>query len=449
MQFSNESMLEMFVFETTQLIEQLEGLIMSVEKCSNFKESEINEIFRIMHTIKGSAAMMMFENISVLAHSIEDLFYFIREQKPKNIDCSAISDLVLESIDFIKVEIEKIKNGDEADGIVTNLNESIKDSLNILKGNNESADIAESNNRNRTDKQKYYISPDTRKSTARKKTFKAVIHFEEGCEMENIRAFSVIHNLKGISNEISYIPEDIIDNDNSSEVIQKEGFTIYLRTDISYERLYELLMQTLFLKELELTELEDSNEIDRILKLKQPCPADSLKEKADTCIDNKMLHSTSAQPSIISVSVPKLDKLMDLVGEMVIAEAMVIQNPDLKGLELNNFQKAARQLSKITGEIQDMVMSIRMVPLSATFHKMHRIVRDMCKKLGKEVDLEITGEETEVDKNIIEHISDPLMHLVRNAIDHGIETHEERIAKEKHATGLLLWKQRIQAVMCL
>ncbi|MGE5631533.1 MAG: hypothetical protein ACM3TR_10605 [Caulobacteraceae bacterium] len=115
---------------------------------------------------------------------------------------------------------------------------------------------------------------------------------------------------------------------------------------------------------------------------------------------------------------------MDLVREMVIAEAMVTQNPDLNGLELHNFQKAARQLKKITDELQDMVMAVRMLPISATFHKMHRIVRDMCKKLNKEVKLELIGEETEVDKNIIEHISDPLMHLIRNSIDHDIETSE-------------------------
>ena len=137
------------------------------------------------------------------------------------------------------------------------------------------------------------------------------------------------------------------------------------------------------------------------------------------------------------MNVAKLDKLMDLVGEMVIAEAMVIQNPDLKGLELENFHTASRHLHKITTELQDMVMSIRMVPLANTFHKMHRIVRDMCKKLDKEVKLEIIGEETEVDKNIIEHISDPLMHLVRNSIDHGIEVPSEREAKGKSAVGIV------------
>ena len=110
---------------------------------------------------------------------------------------------------------------------------------------------------------------------------------------------------------------------------------------------------------------------------------------------------------MISVSVSKLDQLMDLVGEMVIAESMVTQNPDLKGLQLDNFEKAARQLHKITGELQDLVMSIRMVPLATTFHKMHRLVRDMSRQLNKEVKLQLLGEQTEVDKNIIEHIADP------------------------------------------
>jgi two-component system chemotaxis sensor kinase CheA len=133
---------------------------------------------------------------------------------------------------------------------------------------------------------------------------------------------------------------------------------------------------------------------------------------------------------------------MDLVGEMVVAEAMVTQNPDLRGLELDNFRKAARQLRKINSEIQDIVMSIRMVPLATTFHKMHRIVRDMSKKLKKEVHLELIGEQTEVDKNIIEHISDPLMHLIRNAIDHGIESAEERKLSGKLAAGTITLEAR-------
>lgn len=115
--FINEPLLDMFLFETTQLIEQLEQSVLSSEKESNFFTQEtINEIFRIMHTIKGSSAMMMFNNISTLAHSMEDIFYFIREKKPYIIDFSALSDLVLDGVDFIKNEINKIKIGVTADG---------------------------------------------------------------------------------------------------------------------------------------------------------------------------------------------------------------------------------------------------------------------------------------------------------------------------------------------
>lgn len=114
-----------------------------------------------------------------------------------------------------------------------------------------------------------------------------------------------------------------------------------------------------------------------------------------------------------------------------------MQNPDLKvpGLDLTNFQKAAGQLSKITTELQDVIMSMRMMPLTNTFQKMNRIVFDVSRKLGKDIELEVIGENTEVDKNIIEHISDPLMHLIRNSVDHGIEDKEDRIAAGKNPRG--------------
>lgn len=110
---------------------------------------------------------------------------------------------------------------------------------------------------------------------------------------------------------------------------------------------------------------------------------------------------------------------MDLIGELVISESVVLQNPDLKvpGLRLDNFNKAAAQMSKISTDLQNVIMSMRMVPLTNTFQKMNRIVFDVSRKLGKDINFEMIGDTTEVDKNIIEHISDPLMHLVRNSVD--------------------------------
>ncbi len=444
--YSNEPMLDMFLFETTQLIEQLEQIILTSERGSCFTPDAINEIFRIMHTIKGSSAMMMFTDISTLSHAMEDIFYYLREEKPKYIDCSKLSDFVLEGIDYIKIEVDKIKSGDYLAETPVDLIEALREFLIGLRAENNSP-VSEKVNQSEK-KQQYYVMQDKSITTVFGNTYKAVIYFEDGCEMENIRAYTIIHNLKEITNDYYFLPEDIIDNDCSIEIIRNQGFQIYFKSDDTYENLYEFFMQTIFLKEFSLVQLENDDEYKKLndkkqvskdgfdIPLSSPIKIPEL-HKVDNVEHDREKQVSSTTQSIISVSVPKLDKLMDLVGEMVISKEMVIQNPDLQGLELDNFQKAARQLSKISDEIQDLVMSIRMVPLSATFFKMHRIVRDMCKKLGKEVELEIIGEETEVDKNIIEHISDPLMHLVRNAVDHGIETAEDRTSLDKQKTGTI------------
>lgn len=145
--------------------------------------------------------------------------------------------------------------------------------------------------------------------------------------------------------------------------------------------------------------------------------------------------SSSGRQQVIRIDIDKLDTLLDLVGELVIAEAMVAHNPDLTGLQLERFEKAVLQLDKITRDIQEVAMSMRMIPLAGTFRKMVRLVRDLAHKANKKVDLEIIGEETEVDKTIIEQISDPLVHLIRNAVDHGLETPEERVAGGKPETA--------------
>ncbi|MDH4121627.1 MAG: Hpt domain-containing protein [Deltaproteobacteria bacterium] len=137
----------------------------------------------------------------------------------------------------------------------------------------------------------------------------------------------------------------------------------------------------------------------------------------------------------IRVDLEKLDVLIDLVGELIIAESMVTQNPDLFGYEFERFEKAAGHLAKITREIQDIAMSLRMVPLSTVFRKMIRLVHDLSQKSGKEVDLTLKGEDTEVDKTVIELISDPLVHMIRNAVDHGVEPMEERLAAGKPPKG--------------
>jgi two-component system chemotaxis sensor kinase CheA len=441
-QYTNEPMLDIYIFETSHLIEQLEGSVLDSEKAGRYSSEAINEIFRVMHTIKGSSAMMLFNDIANLAHAIEDLFFFLREEKPTVIDYSTLTDFVFESVDFIKLEIEKIKNGDLADGVAASIVEKLNIYIEQLrKDNNVTANIAKSVQEDET-KSQYYISQSYEDKSDYRYDFKAEISFEDGSGMENIRAYTIVHSLKDITKEIKHIPEELIENNEAIQQIKENGLVVYFKTNQTYKEIHEFFMKILILEDLNLVELKNDEAMAEIeLVNKETSPNQKIipsitkqNEKNLTAADN----TNSSTQGFISVPVAKLDKLMDLVGEMVIAEAMVTQNPDLRGLNLENFYKSARQLKKITGELQDTVMSVRMVPLSNTFHKMHRIVRDMSKKLNKDVVLEIIGEETEVDKNIIEHISDPIMHLVRNAIDHGIETNEERARSNKGTAAVVL-----------
>jgi len=384
--------------------------------------------------------MMAFVAVSNLAHSMEDLFYILRNGDNDGINSSYISDLVFEGIDFIKNEVAKARSGSYAEGDPSGLIDNIDAFIHTLKSDGpvhaqKERDFAEPAQKNGMDRDVPQYA------------YHAILRFEEDCEMENIRAYSVVHHLKDIASAISHVPEDLLNND-CSEDIRKNGFLIFFRSELDYGRIQEFLSQTIFLKDLSLTELDDE-QFARLGGGKDPAGnivsasnEQSGAEKKPIGSAGKEVQLSSGHQNILSVDVTKLDKLMDLVGEMVIAEAMVVQNPDLAGLELEDFQKAAQRLDKITKEIQDMVMSIRMVSLAATFQKMKRIVRDMCKKLEKEAKLVIVGEETEVDKNIIEHISDPLMHLVRNAVDHEIEPVQERLAAGKDRCGTITLEAR-------
>ncbi|UMZ73046.1 chemotaxis protein CheA [Natranaerofaba carboxydovora] len=434
----NSPMLEMYTFEADQMVEKMEKVIMDSEREENYSREAIDEIFRAMHTIKGSSATMFFNDLATLAHSMEDLFYFLREGEVQSLDCSALTDLVLEGVDFIKVELQKIKNGDEPDGDASAIIDSNQEFLTQLKVDNS---IGEEIKKPETEeKVQYYIPPEkTADSKLEKSLFKSTIFLQDDCDMENVRCFTIVRDLTELAEEIFHTPEDLVEDTECVRYIRDNGFTILLKTAESYETIDSFFENESYIKNYELIELKNEEEFDlfrqpRQVELKDNAikTPQSRATTAEKCVE---VEKTNTTQSIISVNVDKLDMLMDTVGELVIAEAMVTQNPEIVNLELENFQKASRQLHKITTELQDMVMSIRMVPLSTTFHKMHRIVRDITKKQNKEVELKIRGEETEVDKNIIEHISDPLMHLVRNSIDHGIESSEEREKKNKEKVG--------------
>jgi two-component system chemotaxis sensor kinase CheA len=450
-----EPMLEMFIFETLQLMEQLEQIILNGEKQSGFADS-INEIFRIMHTVKGTAAMMLFNNISALAHSLEDLFFFIREENPARVDFERLSDIVLAGIDFIKNEIAKLEAGEAAEGDGSAQIEQNKAFLARMKEENPVAGGTGEKNRSVPDEslnaergQKYYIGSDRSGPKPDYKMYRVKIVFEPGCLMESTRSYILIHNLQDYAEAIYHLPADLVNAEDADELIVASGLQVVFQSNQPVAKLEQFLRQTAFMEELEFKEI-DLEEFEAfcegagraaVMAPVAPIPAKGETEEnpqqtigKEPSAPQEKYHNTIKQ-NIISINLQKLDFLMDLVGELVISEAMVTHNPELDGLPLDNFYKASRQLKKIIGEIRDVVMDIRMVPLGPTFQKMNRLIRDMSRKLGKDVDFEMNGTETEVDKSIIDQLADPLMHLIRNSMDHGLENAGERLAQGKPANG--------------
>ncbi len=481
-EFNTDGMLDMYLFENEQLLEQLQEMVLDQKDADCFDEDSINEIFRTMHTIKGSSGIMMFDNITAISHKLEDVFYFLRESHPENVPHVELVAHVLDVADFITNEMDKIREGDPADGDATEMIAELDKFLGTLKDGAEEEGAAPPPENKHEEPKHFYIAP---VATSASRFYKIYITFFPETEMANIHAYKTVYALKEIAEDLLYSPEDIISDENSADIILQDGFRILLQAQASEEEIRNIIgvgydiekvgvfecKAEEFLQGFDFGE-EESDQPVRIdlessveeIETKVQAAEEEKKQKAekpqvapgDYVIKSKepgkhkklaRNKSKTEKTSYISVDVAKMNQLMDLIGELVISESVVLQNPDLKvpGLNLDSFNKAAAQLSKVSTDLQNVIMSMRMVPLTNTFQKMNRIVFDVSRKLGKDIEFEMVGDQTEVDKNIVEQISDPLMHLVRNAVDHGIETNEERMDSGKADKGKVTLSARTEA----
>ena len=434
-----ENMLDTYLFETNSLLAQLDELLINAEKSKDFTADNVNEIFRIMHTIKGSSAMMEFTSLMTIAHNIEDLFYFIREngiEQLAPVFKQDLFDLMFRSTDWLRAEVEKVENNQPLTANIGNFTCQIKAFLDKI-----------SKNFTDTDRETKPLQQSPSKPLTESLDFHNLaepyiirVFFEEGIGMESLRAYMLMDSLKGGPFSFSCYPPDVETNSDTSEFIIEQGFYLGFQSQEDQDAAVHILANLPNISSYEtlvnLPETADEKAPEQDVISIVPEKTLSLPAAAPNMNDSgaKSTHSASKQ-SLISVNLSKLDSLMAVVGEIVITESMVTSSPDLKGLKLDSFLKSSRQLRKLTDELQDIAMSLRMVSISGIFQKMNRIVFDASRKLEKDIELEVIGENTEVDKNIIEHISDPLMHLIRNAVDHGIETPAERAAAGKRDKG--------------
>ena len=453
MSTGNDSILDAYLYETNTLLEQLDSIVLASEEKDTFSEEDINTIFRIMHTITGSSAMMEYRSIMTIAHRAEDLFSIIRDKSMDIVpeaNRPELFELLFQTIDFFRQEIDHIENGqpltENIDSLLQKVNTLIQQIQNT--GAPQPPSPGQAGAVAQDQPTEYPDFP-----------YALQIFFDEGCGMENARAFMLVNAVRDICGEgnFHFSPADISTDPSTAGQIIDSGFMMYFRDAEDRENAVHAVTGAGSVRTYQAFDRPQSSSIPapapQALPAEQKVSAPEPPEQKTTANAKPAAPSPSSQSSsdagahhresLISVNLSKLDQLAAVVGEIVITESMVTSSPDLKGLKLDAFTKSARQLRKLTDELQDVSMSLRMVPVSGTFQKMHRIVRDMCKKLGKQVKLTLVGEDTEVDKTIVDSISDPIMHIVRNSMDHGIEeTPQDRIDAGKDPVGEIILSAR-------
>ena len=455
---SSNDILDMYIYETNSLLEQLETIVLDAEKENTFSQDNVNEIFRIMHTIKGSSAMMEFDTLATVSHRIEDMFFLIREgtmSVVKEADRPALFDVMLHAVDYFREEMEKVEAEEplnkDVDSFLANINSLIAK----IKGEEPAeeppaapqaasapaaapAPASAANAGGADNASAGAGNPDF--------PYELRVFFDDGCGMENLRAYMLITSIQSFCAEADFLydPAAVESDASTSEQIIDNGFLLMFKNAEDREKSIPVIREA--------GSVHSYQPHDYVPAPPQEEPEEAPAPQAAAAAPKAAAPAKSAPPapagannqqhqkeSLISVGLSKLDQLSAIVGEIVITEAMVTASPDLKGLHLDAFSKSARQLRKLTDELQDVSMSLRMIPVSNTFQKMNRIVRDMSKKLNKQVKLTLIGENTEVDKTIVDSIGDPIMHMVRNSMDHGIEENpEDRIAAGKDPVGEII-----------
>ncbi len=433
---SGNDILDMYIYETNLLLEQLEAIVLEAEKANIFSQDNVNEIFRIMHTIKGSSAMMEFDTLGTIAHRIEDLFFIIREKTMDVVpdaDRPALFDLVFQSIDYFRGEVEKIEANEPLSKDIDNFLANINSLISKIKGENTGnapAPAAAPPAKEEKPAAEAVAIADGNKEFP----YELRVYFDEGCGMESLRAFMLVTAIRDFCAESDFIfePADVETNSASSEQVIENGFRLMFRHAENRDSAISVVSSSGTVKSYQAQDFQYEEPAKKEQTEASPAAGAAPASHPSAAAAGQQ-HS---KESLVSVNLSKLEQLSAIVGEIVITESMVTSSPDLKGLNLDIFTKSARQLRKLTDELQDVSMSLRLVPVSATFQKMNRIVRDMSKKLNKRAKLTLVGEDTEVDKTIVDSLGDPIMHIVRNSMDHGLEeTEAARIAAGKDPVG--------------
>ena len=433
--------MDMFLDESHEHLQSLNDGLLSLE--DNMEDtSVVNEIFRNAHTLKGMSATMGFNKIAELTHEMEDVLDLIRKEQLKlNED---IIDTLFKCVDSLGQMIDSVGNGEAED--VVDVSDLVKKLSSISKPNQAAAQAAApaaaaaaAPAENKISIELTDVDKDVIKQ-ARETGMQAIhvrVTLAETCLLKSARSYMVMNALDELGDVIKSVP--------SAEDLEQEkfdhSFDVIIITAAEEKAVQDAVNSISEISKVETNVIDLAAEEKAAATApaasapKAAAPAPAAKKaapapakKAAAAPAKKVHHSQS-----VRVDIEKLDTLMNLMGELVINKVRLEQIGQTH--RLADLTETLEQMDRVTTDLQNIVMKVRMVPVSSVFNRFPRMVRDIAKELNKEINLTIEGEETELDRTVIDEIGDPIMHLLRNSCDHGVEEPDVRESKGKPRAG--------------
>lgn len=460
--------LEIFIDETNGHLQNLSDCIMSLEKDPENMDT-INEIFRAAHSLKGMAGTMGFKRMQRLTHDMENVFQEVRSGN-MNVT-SGLVDVLFQCLDAIDAYLENVKESseegtDDNEAIIQELNDILAAGTGVVPVKEEKAEEKPREAASGDRFQKKYMDMEFSEKEKEElrvseekgmKLYGVTVYIQEECLLKAARAFLVFKAVEDFGNIIAYNP--------SSQDIEDEkfgfDFSFYLASETDLDKIKEVSKAVSEIEEV-IGEQVDYKELTAAAERKEEAEAAAAKEAENAkSAENPQVPAVApaqAKPQAqaqsgkkqnggkpvtnrtVRVDIEKLDALMNQVSELIIAKNSLVSIGSTSdgvtgGSNSQAFHEQIEYLERITTGLHESVMKVRMVPIESVVQKFPRMIRDLSKKLDKKMELYMTGEDTELDRTVVDQIGDPLQHLLRNSADHGLESAELRKKRGKPESG--------------
>ena len=452
--------LEIFIDETKEHLQNLNEQLLVLEKEPDNADT-INEIFRAAHSLKGMAGTMGYKRMQRLTHDTENVFSEIRNGKMK-VSANLI-DTLFQSLDALEEYLENIQQTadegtDDHEPIIKQLNEI------LASGTGEASKAAPAPTSTPTEEKKKESTPENGKFSRKYKSMKLeeheitaineaykknmkvfgmTVYVQETCILKAARAFLVFKALEEIGEIIVSEPKVQDIEDERFEF----DFSLYLITEADEGKVEKVVksvseIEEVVLEKIEKMETAPEEKVEEKVEPQEPQQTQAAAQAAPQAAPTKQTAPAkqAAKPVVnrtVRVDIEKLDALMNQVSELIIAKNSLVSlsSADSANVSMQGFHEQIEYLERITTNLHESVMKVRMVPIESVVSRFPRMIRDISKKLDKKMELYMTGEDTELDRTVIDEIGDPLMHLLRNSADHGLESNEARVQRGKPETG--------------